>query len=119
MHTPQNYTSAVCTNSTTTKTIISFFLLSLPQIRQLTLSIASHEEDFLGMERCLQCIDRGMRSQVMDNLRRVRRGEVKGGTWVYQPVYPRVVDALNGMLGTYHEANKRDRTKTRKEKKTP
>ncbi len=42
------------------------------------------------------------RPQVLDNLRRVRKREVKGGTWVFQPVYPRVVDKLNGLLGTYN-----------------
>ncbi len=81
-----------------------FFLRSACiQIRQLTLVIRDHEEDFFGADRCLQCIDGSMRSQVMDNLRRVHNGEAKGGTWVYQPVYPRVVEALNGMLGTYNK----------------
>ncbi len=77
------------------------------QIRQLTLSISKHEEDFFGTERCLRCIDRGMRSQVLDNVRRVRKGETKGGTWVYQPVYPRVVDKLNDLLGPYNVSKKK------------
>ena len=75
------------------------------QIRRLTLSIRDHEEDFFGTERCLRCIDRGMRKQVMENSRRVKKGEVKGGTWVFQPVYPRVVDKLNQLLGSYNASS--------------
>ena len=68
----------------------------------IEISFRDHEEDFFGIERCLRCIDRGMRAQVMENIRRVKAREVKPGTWVYQPVYPRVVDRLNELLGAYN-----------------
>ncbi len=42
--------------------------------------------------------------QVLDNLRRVRKGEVAAGSWVYQPVYPRVLDKLNELHGSYNAA---------------
>ena len=41
----------------------------------------------------------------MENSRRVKKGEVKGGTWVFQPVYPRVVDKLNQLLGAYNASS--------------
>ena len=66
-----------------------------------------HQEDFFGPERCLKCIDKAMRKEVLDNIKRVKQGEgkVKGGKWVYQPVYSPVLDKLNNMLGSYHEAH--------------
>ena len=64
-----------------------------------------HEEDFFGIERCLRCIDKGMRGQVLSNLRRVRDDGVPAGTWVYQPVYPRVLDKLNELLGHFQNDN--------------
>ena len=64
-----------------------------------------HEEDFFGIERCLRCIDKGMRGQVLSNLRRVNKDGVPAGTWVYQPVYPRVLDKLNELLGHFQNDN--------------
>ena len=64
-----------------------------------------HEEDFFGMERCLRCIDKGMRGQVLSNLRRVNKDGVPAGSWVYQPVYPRVLDKLNELLGHFQNDN--------------
>lgn len=72
------------------------------ELRSLVLAIKEDEEDFFGVERHLRCIDGGMRKQVLENVRRVRKGEKCGGTWVYQPAYPRVLDKLNEMLGTYN-----------------
>jgi hypothetical protein len=48
-----------------------------------------------------------MRGQVLANLRRVRKEGVPAGTWVYQPVYPRVLDKLNEMLGHFQNHNLR------------
>jgi hypothetical protein len=67
------------------------------------LDIKNHEEDFFGTERCLRCIDAGIRKKVMDNLKKVRNNEQKPGAWVYSPVYPRVLDKLNYLLGSYHK----------------
>ena len=46
-----------------------------------------------------------MRGQVLSNLRRVRDDGVPAGTWVYQPVYPRVLDKLNELLGHFQNDN--------------
>ena len=66
-----------------------------------------HEEDFFGPERCLKRINKAMRKEVLDNVKLVKQGQgkVKGGKWVYQPVYSPVLDKLNDMLGSYHEAH--------------
>ena len=64
-----------------------------------------HEEDFFGIERCLRCIDKGMRNQVLSNLRRVNKEGVQAGAWVYQPAYPRVLDKLNELLGHFQNDN--------------
>ncbi len=77
------------------------------KVRSLALEIKHDPEDFFGLERCLSCIDRGMRGQILKNVRRVEKGEVKAGTWVYQPAYPRVVDKLNDLLGDYNSAQNR------------
>ena len=73
-----------------------------PQLKDLVLRIKDDPEDFFGTERCLRCIDKGMRRQVLDNVKKVRKGEVTAGTWVYHPVYARVLDKLNEMLGSYN-----------------
>ena len=75
-------------------------------LKKLVHAIREHEEDFFGTERCLRCIDAGMRRQIIENQRRVKKGEVKAGTWVYQPAYPRVLDKLNELLGSYNEKQK-------------
>ena len=72
------------------------------ELRRLVLAIREHKEDFFGTERCLRCIDSGMRRQVLENLRKVKKNEVKAGTWVYQPVYPRVLDKLNELVGVFN-----------------
>ena len=46
-----------------------------------------------------------MRGQVLSNLRRVNTDGVPAGTWVYQPVYPRVLDKLNDLLGHFQNDN--------------
>ena len=67
--------------------------------------IRQHEEDFFGAERCLRCIDRAMRKEVLGNVKQVKDGKEKGGKWVYQPVYSPVLDKLNDMLGSYHQVH--------------
>ena len=42
---------------------------------------------------------------MLSNLRRVRDDGVPAGTWVYQPVYPRVLDKLNELLGHFQNDN--------------
>ncbi len=80
------------------------------------LPFRTHEEDFFGIERCLRCIDKGMRGQVLSNLRRVTKENVPAGTWVYQPVYPRVLDKLNEMLGHYQSQNVKKITEQQQKK---
>lgn len=35
-------------------------------------------------------------------MKRVVKGDSKAGTWVYQPAYPRVLDKLNELVGSYN-----------------
>lgn len=72
------------------------------ELKDMVLSIRDHQEDFFGIERCLRCIDKGMRSQVLTNLKKVSQDEIAAGTWIYQPVYPRVLDKINELTGHYH-----------------
>ena len=73
-----------------------------PQVKALVLQIKDDPEDYFGTERCLRCIDMVMRRQVLENVKKVRKGEKSPGTWVYHPVYSRVLDKLNEMLGAYN-----------------
>ena len=85
---------------------------SIEEINAFVLYIKQHEDDFFGAERCLRCIDKAMRKQVLENVKQVRQSQgkpaadrVRGGKWVYQPVYPSVLDKLNELLGSYHETH--------------
>ena len=68
---------------------------------QLIGDIADHEEEFLGRERCLKCVDSAMRREVLKNIKMARSGSEKAGPTVFILIYPRVVDRLGGMLGNY------------------
>ena len=68
---------------------------------QLVMEIVEHDEQFLGRERCLKCIDGGIRREVLENVRNVKTGNEEAGPRVFILIYPRVVDKLGEMLGNY------------------
>eukprot|EP00092_Neocalanus_flemingeri_P003450 GFUD01003699.1.p1 GENE.GFUD01003699.1~~GFUD01003699.1.p1 ORF type:complete len:240 (+),score=106.74 GFUD01003699.1:41-721(+) len=68
---------------------------------QLVKEIAEHEEQFLGRERCLKCVDAGMRKEVLERVKNVKNGSEEAGPRVFILIYPRVVDRLGEMLGNY------------------
>jgi len=68
---------------------------------QLVKEMVEHEEQFLGRERCLKCIDSGVRRKVLENVKHVEGGSEEAGPVVFILVYPRVVDKLGEMLGNY------------------
>lgn len=73
-------------------------------IRSLVMQIRYHPEDFFGMERCLSCIEMGMRQKVLANCKEVEEsGTLRGGIWVFEPVYQRVLDELDIFLGSYNK----------------
>ena len=55
---------------------------------QLTMEIADSEEQFLGRERCLKCIDSGVRRKVLENIKNVKSGNVDAGPSVFILIYP-------------------------------
>ena len=63
--------------------------------------IADHEEEFLGRERCLRCVDSAMRREVLENIKIAKIGGEEVGPTVFKLIYPRVVDKLGEMLGNY------------------
>ena len=67
----------------------------------LLLEIANHKEEFFGRERCLDCIDTGMRKITLERIRNVREGKEKPSPQVFAIVYQRVVDRLSELLGSY------------------
>ena len=67
----------------------------------LVLEIENHNEDFFGRERCLDCIDAGMRKSTMERIRNVREGKEKPSPSVFAIVYQRVIDRLSDLLGSY------------------
>ena len=75
---------------------------SQEELKKMVLNIKSHEEDFFGTERCLRCIDAGVRRQVLDNLKQVKTNKKPAGAWVYQPAYSPVLDKLNSLVAVYH-----------------
>ena len=75
------------------------------ELKEFVLHIKQHDEDFFGAERCLRCIDKAARTEILKNIKQVREGKMKGGKLVYQPVYSPVLDKLNELLGSYHEAH--------------
>jgi len=75
------------------------------ELKAFVMHIKEHEEDFLGDERCLKCIDRAMRKEVLKNIKQVEKGEMKGGKLVFQTIYSKVLDKLNELLGSYHQTH--------------
>ena len=71
-------------------------------LTQDILAIKAHSEGFLDVERCLKCIDTGIRSEIIQNIKLLKSGNVEAGSWIYQPVYSKVLDKLNYLLGSYH-----------------
>ena len=67
----------------------------------LVVEIETHHEDFFGRERCLDCIDAGMRKATLERIRNVREGKEKPSPAVFAIVYQRVVDKLSELLGSY------------------
>ena len=63
--------------------------------------MADHEEEFLGRERCLRCVDSAMRREVLNNVKMAKAGSDNAGPIVFMLIYPRVVDKLGEMLGNY------------------
>eukprot|EP00091_Calanus_sinicus_P000847 TRINITY_DN10803_c0_g1_i2.p1 TRINITY_DN10803_c0_g1~~TRINITY_DN10803_c0_g1_i2.p1 ORF type:complete len:182 (-),score=58.95 TRINITY_DN10803_c0_g1_i2:143-688(-) len=76
--------------------------------------IAEHEEQFLGRERCLRCLDSGMRREVLENIKMVKAGGEAGPT-VFIVIYPRVVEKLEEMLGNYQNMVMEEDQKKKKE----
>lgn len=66
--------------------------------------VVHHEEDFFGRERCLKCIDGGMRREVLKRIREVDEGVLEPTTRVLAPIYSRVVDRLSELLGNYQNS---------------
>jgi len=68
---------------------------------QMVKEIADHREGFLDRERCLKCVDSGMRKKVLERIKNVKNGGDEPGPKVFILLYPRVVDKLGEMLGNY------------------
>eukprot|EP00092_Neocalanus_flemingeri_P048195 GFUD01054922.1.p1 GENE.GFUD01054922.1~~GFUD01054922.1.p1 ORF type:complete len:228 (+),score=105.18 GFUD01054922.1:172-855(+) len=75
--------------------------VSREMLVQLVTDMMEHEEQFLGRERCLKCIDTGMRREVLETVKNVKTGNEEAGPRVFIVIYPRVVDRLEEMLGNY------------------
>ena len=75
------------------------------ELKAFVLHIREHEEDFFGDDRCLRCIDKAMRKEVLRNIKQVKEGKARGGKLVYQPAYSPVLDKLNELLGSYHQVH--------------
>ena len=85
---------------------------------QLVDEIAEHEEQFLGRERCLRCIDSGMRREVLNNIKMAKASSEKAGPTVFILIYPRVVEKLEEILGNYQNMlMEEDQKKKKKEKR--
>jgi len=84
------------------------------ELKAFVKHIKEHEEDFFGTERCLRCIDKAMRTQVLKNVKLVKDGKMKGGKLVYQPIYSSVLDKLNELLGSYHQTHTLKQSQTAK-----
>merc|ERR1711874_21381 len=63
--------------------------------------IAEHEEEFMGRERCLRCVDSGARREVLANIKSVKAGKAEAGPSVFILIYPKIVDKLGELLGNY------------------
>ena len=71
------------------------------RLMEMVNEITEHEEQFLGRERCLRCVDAGGRREVLDNIKSVKAGDVEPGPAVFILLYPNIVDKLGELLGNY------------------
>ena len=71
-------------------------------LTQAILKIKNDQEGYFDVERCLRCIDSGIRSEILQNIKLLKNGQIEAGSWIYQPVYSKVLDKLNYLLGSYH-----------------
>ena len=74
------------------------------RLERLVKQIAEHKEGFLDRERCLKCVDGGMRKEVLERVKNVNNGSQEAGPRVFILIYPRVVDRLGEMLGNYQNS---------------
>ena len=84
---------------------------------QLVDQIAEHDEQFLGRERCLRCIDSGMRREVLNNIKMAKACSENAGPTVFILIYPRVVEKLEEMLGNYQNMLMDEDQKRKKKEK--
>lgn len=87
------------------------------RLLQMVDEIADHDEQFLGRERCLRCIDSGMRREVLNNIKMAKASSEKAGPTVFILIYPRVVEKLEDMLGNYQNVLLEKDQKKKKEKR--
>ena len=73
------------------------------KLKELVMNIKTDPEDFFGTERCLKCVHSGVRKEILDNVKKVRKDQMPAGAWVYQPAYSPVLDKLNLLVGSYNE----------------
>merc|ERR1712001_196106 len=73
------------------------------ELKIMVMNIKTDPEDFFGTERCLKCINSGVRKEILDNVKKVRKDQMPAGAWVYQPAYSSVLDKLNTLVGSYNE----------------
>ena len=74
------------------------------RLKQLVKNIVEDEEGFFDREKCLRCIDAGMRKDVLEHIKNVENGEEPAGPDVFTMVLPRVVDRMGEMLGNYQNS---------------
>ena len=72
------------------------------KLMQMMKEIANNREGFLDRERCLKCVDSGMRKEVLERIKNVKNGNDEPGPKVFTLMYPKVVDRLGEILGNYH-----------------
>ena len=73
------------------------------KLKEMVMNIKTDPEDFFGTERCLKCVHSGVRKEILDNVKKVRKDQMPAGAWVYQPAYSPVLDKLNTLVGSYNE----------------
>ena len=78
------------------------------ELKQMIFAIKNDPEGYFDTERCIRCIDKGIRTQIMKNLADLKKGLVQPGVWIYQPAYSPVLDKLNYMLGFYHASQNKN-----------
>ena len=77
-------------------------------LKTMIFVLKNDPEGFFDTERCLKCIDKGIRTKIMKNLSDLKKGLVEPGVWIYEPAYSPVLDKLNYMLGFYHAATNKN-----------